>query len=119
MRRLDRKERASGRSLFSSLADRDSRAAAAGLAMYGYDVLTADGGEQASATLRDNKYISVLVTDADLDGDIDGVAIARLTHKMNPKIDVIYTARAPHRIPGAVKVSPCSVTLPSTPAFRG
>ena len=77
----------------------------AGLAMYGYDVLTADGGQEASEALRENKHITVLVTDADLTGEIDGLGIARLARKINPKIDVIYTARAPHRIPHAAKVS--------------
>jgi CheY-like chemotaxis protein len=73
--------------------------------MYGYDVLTADDGQEAAAALREHKQITVLVTDADLKGDIDGLAIAHLARKTNPKIDVIYTARTPHRIPHAAKVS--------------
>jgi CheY-like chemotaxis protein len=74
--------------------------------MYGYAVLTADDGQGAAATLRENKHITVLVTDADLNGDIDGLAITHLARKTNPtKIDVIYTARTPQRIPHAGKVS--------------
>ncbi len=77
----------------------------AGLTIYGYDVLTADNGQEAAAALREHKHITVLVTDADLNGDIDGLAIAHLARKTNPKIDVIYTARSPQRIPHAAKVS--------------
>lgn len=77
----------------------------AGLTVYGYDVLTADDGQDAATALREYKQITVLVTDADLKGDIDGLAIAHLARKTNPKIDVIYTARNPQRIPHAAKVS--------------
>lgn len=75
-----------------------------GLQMYGYNVLTARNGEEAVALLEANRRIHVLVTDADLGGDPDGLAIARFARGLHPKIEVIYTGRAPFRIPEALKV---------------
>ena len=72
---------------------------AAGLEIYGYEVLVADDGEQAAEVLRLHANVKVLVTDADLGGSIDGLAIARVARQLNPKVDVIYTSRTPHRIP--------------------
>jgi CheY-like chemotaxis protein len=77
----------------------------AGLAMYGYEVLTASDGQEAAELLETNRHTTIIVTDADMGGEIDGVAIALLARKMNPNIDIIYTSRAPHRLPEKVKVS--------------
>ena len=78
---------------------------AAGLEMYGYEVLLANNGRQAEEMLRANRAISVLIIDADLGGEIDGLAAARLAREMMPSIDVIYTSRMPNRITHADKVS--------------
>ena len=75
-----------------------------GLAMYGYTVLTARNGAEAVELLQANRRIDVLVTDADLGGDPDGLAIARFARGLHPKVDVIYTGRQPSRIPEALKV---------------
>ena len=77
----------------------------AGLSMYGYEVLTADDGEQAAEVLQGNRQITLIVTDADLGGNVDGLEIARFARKMNPNVEVIYTSRLPHRIPLMAKVS--------------
>jgi CheY-like chemotaxis protein len=77
----------------------------AGLAIYGYEVLTASNGQQAADMLRANKHLTLLVTDADLSGEIDGLAVARLAREVNPNIEVIYTSRIPHRIPPMAKVT--------------
>jgi DNA-binding NtrC family response regulator len=74
------------------------RVTATGLEINGYEVLVADDGEQAAEMLRLRKNVTVLVTDADLGGSIDGMAIARVARDINPKIDVIYTSRTPHRV---------------------
>jgi CheY-like chemotaxis protein len=74
------------------------RVTAAGLETYSYEVLVADDGEKAAEILRLRRHVTVLVTDADLGGPIDGLAVARLARDLNPKIDVIYTSRTPHRI---------------------
>jgi DNA-binding response OmpR family regulator len=70
----------------------------AGLETYGYDVLVADDSAQAAEILRLNKGLTVLITDADLRGSIDGLAIAHVARELNPRIDVIYTSRMPHQI---------------------
>ena len=75
----------------------------AGLTLYGYDVLTA-APEEAIESLRVNRHTAVLVIDADLPDQDEGIAgFARV---FNPKIDVVYTSRMPHQtvatlLPGA------------------
>jgi CheY-like chemotaxis protein len=77
----------------------------AGLSMYGYEVLAASDGRQAAEMLRANEHLTLLVTDADLGGEVDGLAVARLAREINPSIEVIYTSRMPHRIPPMAKVT--------------
>jgi CheY-like chemotaxis protein len=73
--------------------------------MYGYEVVTASDGQEAAETLRANKHITVLVSDADLAGEIDGLALARFARERNPNIDIIYTSRNPYRLSEKAKVS--------------
>jgi CheY-like chemotaxis protein len=77
----------------------------AGLAMYGYEVLTARDGQEAADMLRANRQTTIVVSDADMGGEIDGLAVARLARSMNPNIDIIYTSRTPQHLPEKVKVS--------------
>jgi CheY-like chemotaxis protein len=77
----------------------------AGLEVQGYEVIVASSGRQAAEMLRANGAITVLITDADLGGEIDGLAVARLARETMPSVDVIYTSRMPHRITHAEKVS--------------
>jgi CheY-like chemotaxis protein len=83
--------------------------AANGLIMYGFDVATARDGEDAVEQLKAKTRIDVLVTDADMGGTFDGLAVAKIARQLAPKIDVIYVARLPFRIPDKSKVSgaPC------------
>ena len=83
--------------------------AADGLAMYGYGVVTARDGEDAVEQLKTYRRIDVLVTDADMGGERDGLAVATLARQISPKIDVIYVSRIPYRIPERAKVrgEPC------------
>jgi CheY-like chemotaxis protein len=80
-----------------------------GLRIYGYDVLTAPDGAGAVEQVRSQRRLDVLVIDAELAGEVDGLAAARLAREINPKLDVIYTARVPHLIPERAKVrgAPC------------
>lgn len=80
-----------------------------GLKVYGYEVLTATDGADAVEQLRAQRRLDVLVVDAELGGDVDGLATARIAREVNPKIEVIYTARVPHLIPERSKVrgAPC------------
>ena len=80
-----------------------------GLSMYGYEVVAAHDGAEAVEALTANRQIGVLVVDADLGGEVSGLAVAGAARRLNPKIDVIYTSRAPFRIPEPAKVkgAPC------------
>ena len=75
-----------------------------GLIMYGYDVLLAREGTEAMAILQDARKVDVLVVDADLGGEVTGLAVAKAARLLNPRIDVIYTSRMPYRIPEGAKV---------------
>ena len=75
-----------------------------GLSMYGYDVVTAKDGAEAVTILEEKGRIGVLVVDADLGGDVSGLAVAAAARRLDPRIDVIYTSRAPYRIPEQAKV---------------
>jgi CheY-like chemotaxis protein len=80
-----------------------------GLRVYGYDVLTAADGADAIEAFRARRRIDVLVIDAELKGEVDGLAAARIARELLPKLEVIYTARVPHLIPEGAKVrgAPC------------
>jgi len=77
--------------------------------VYGYEVLTATNGADAVQQLRAQRRLDLLVIDAELGGEIDGLATAWLARELNPKIEVIYTARVPHLISERSKVrgAPC------------
>lgn len=80
-----------------------------GLAMYGYETLLTRNGQEAVEKLQTERRIDVLVVDADIMGETSGLAVAKLARLSFPRIDVIYTSRAPYRIPDALKVkgAPC------------
>ncbi len=75
-----------------------------GLNMYGYEPLLAKDGVEALAALNGERRIDILVVDADIGGEVPGLAVAKAARIANPRIDVIYTSRAPYRIPDAAKV---------------
>ena len=80
-----------------------------GLTMYGYEPQLARDGTEAMAALQAGGRIDVLVVDADMGGDVGGLAVAKTARLLHPRIDVIYTSRAPYRIPDVAKVkgAPC------------
>jgi CheY-like chemotaxis protein len=86
-----------------------------GLAIAGYDVITATSGASAIEQLEARK-VDVLVTDAELRGAVDGLSVARTARDRNPKVEVIYTAAFPQRIPESHKVprAPC-IRAPYSP----
>lgn len=83
--------------------------AANGLEMYGYCVFVARDGEDALEQLNARQRIDVLVVDADMGGERDGLAVAKAARQLSPTIDVIYLSRIPFRIPEQAKVrgAPC------------
>jgi CheY-like chemotaxis protein len=91
-----------GRPRLVLLLSRDGwarRASESCLSVCGFDVLTASDGSEAIALFGDYRRIEILVADAELAGDIDGLGVAQLARERNPKIEIIYTAEAPHRVP--------------------
>ena len=80
-----------------------------GLTMYGYEPLVARDGQEAMKILESERRVDVLVVDADLGGDVSGLAVAKASRLLHPRVDVIYASRAPHRIPDEAKVkgAPC------------
>jgi CheY-like chemotaxis protein len=79
----------------------------AGLTLSGYDVLTA-APEEAIECLQVNRHTAVVVIDADLPDQDEGVA--RFARAINPKVDVVYTSRVPHRA--------AATLLPGAPILR-
>ncbi|NNM72177.1 response regulator [Enterovirga aerilata] len=75
-----------------------------GLNMYGYEPLLARDGAEAMGILESERRVDVLVVDADIGGDLSGLAVAKAARLLHPRIDVIYASRAPHRIPDEAKV---------------
>jgi CheY-like chemotaxis protein len=75
-----------------------------GLAIYGYEVVTASDGASAVDLMRAHRRIDVLVTDAELGGEVDGLKVARGARELHPKIEVIYTARFPQKLSEQMKV---------------
>ena len=76
-----------------------------GLEIYGYEVVTACDGAEALALLQSERRVGILVTDAELGGETDGLAVAQAARAIDPGMIVIYTARSPHMIPAKRKVS--------------
>ena len=75
-----------------------------GLTMYGYDPILAKDGAEAMTALGGERRVDILVVDADLGGEVTGLAVAKAARLANPRIDVIYTSRMPFRIPDSAKV---------------
>jgi DNA-binding NtrC family response regulator len=76
-----------------------------GLEIYGYEVIAACNGAEAVALLQSERRVGILVTDAELGGETDGLAVAQAGRAIDPGMIVIYTARSPHMIPAKRKVS--------------
>ncbi len=81
------------------------RLTANGLEIYGYEVLVARDGGEALELLRTERRIGLVITDVELGGDIDGLAVAQAARQADPRMLVIYTCRFPHAVPANRKVS--------------
>jgi DNA-binding NtrC family response regulator len=76
-----------------------------GLIGYGYDVLMAAGIEDAFDLLRTNPRISVLVINVEIENASEGLALAKVARRDDPKIKVVYTCGTPKR--EKVSDAPC------------
>jgi DNA-binding NtrC family response regulator len=75
-----------------------------GLTMYGYEPVLARSGVEAMEILEAGRKIDILVVDADLGGDVTGLAVAKAARLLLPRVDVIYASRSPQHIPEKAKV---------------
>ena len=91
-------------------ADALTRALTAnGLQMYGHEVVSARDGNEAMTLLQSERRIGVVVTDVELGGEVDGLAVAQAARDIDTRMLVIYTSRFPHMIPAKRKVSAAPV----------
>ena len=82
------------------------RLSAESLAVHGYEVVAVGSGEEAVEVLRSvRRRIGVLVTDVEVSGEHDGLAVARIAREIDGKVGVIFTARSPERVPERGRVS--------------
>jgi DNA-binding NtrC family response regulator len=77
---------------------------AAGLTIYGYNVLTAEYADTPE-TLGSGCHIDVVVIDLDLADDGQRSAIARSVQRLNPRVDIVYTSRMPSRAAAGLRGS--------------
>jgi two-component system cell cycle response regulator CpdR len=63
-----------------------------------YDVIQCESGEAAELVLLNNgPVLSFLMTDVELAGRMDGVELAYIAKRQNPKLDVVVTSGQPLR----------------------
>lgn len=60
----------------------------------GYDVLDAENAEHALSVLAKHDEVTVLVTDINMPGSMDGVALANAVHRIRPDIALVLTSGA-------------------------
>ena len=72
------------------------------LEMAGYDVLEAGSAAEAITILESGADITVLFTDVNMPGDLDGLELARLVHDRWPNIQLLVTSGGGRVAPGDV-----------------
>jgi hypothetical protein len=72
-------------------------------------VLTASTLEEGLDLLLMNQRVSVLVVDVEPEKVSEGMALAKAARRSDPSLHVIYTCRAPYKLPEREKVkdAPC------------
>jgi CheY-like chemotaxis protein len=75
------------------------------LAEHGFDVAEAASGEEALATLRGDPLISLLLTDIQLPGALNGLDLARSAREGRPDLPVIYVTGRPDAMPSPVQAA--------------
>jgi DNA-binding response OmpR family regulator len=62
----------------------------------GFEVCQAENGDEAAKLIQGSPIaFTLLITDIHMPGERDGVAVARLMHRQNPLIPVIYITGRP------------------------
>jgi CheY-like chemotaxis protein len=73
------------------------------LADAGFDVVEAETGDEALATLARDPGIALLLTDIQLPGALDGLDLARSVREGRPDLPVIYVTGCPDVMPRPVQ----------------
>ncbi len=68
----------------------------------GYDVLESENGSDALALVAGDPAISLLLTDIQMPGGMDGHAVARRARELRPDLPVIFMTGAPDTADGQV-----------------
>ena len=81
----------------------------------GFEVLTATNAGDALQVLSEGEQVDVLFTDINIEGDVDGAALAHRAHEIRPELPVIYASGTMKSIVNAVPGS-SFVPKPYAPA---
>lgn len=68
----------------------------------GFDVIEAASGDAGARMIEDGREIAGLVTDIQMPGQIDGCALARITHQQHP--DAVILVVSGNRVPGPTEL---------------
>lgn len=58
----------------------------------GFEVLTATNAGDALQALSEGEQVDVLFTDINIEGDVDGAALAHRARQMRPELPVLYAS---------------------------
>jgi CheY-like chemotaxis protein len=58
----------------------------------GLEVIEAGSAEEALDALDDHPEVSLLFTDLNMPGDIDGLELARRVHRLRPTVEILVTS---------------------------
>jgi two-component system, response regulator PdtaR len=76
----------------------------------GYHVIEAATGEEGAAKLDNDTPLAGLLTDVQMPGAIDGLALARITHEMHPNAVILVVSG---------RIRPTTEQLPPGATFLG
>ena len=89
------------------------------LAHEGWKVAVAADGDSAAAMIREPRHrFSMLITDVQMPGELDGLAVARLTRATLPHIPIILTTGRPEALKplGPRRANEATVLKPFLPS---
>jgi DNA-binding response OmpR family regulator len=81
----------------------------------GFEVLTATNAGDALQVLNENEPVDVLFTDINIEGDVDGAALAHRAREIRPELAVLYASGTQKSVLNAVPGS-TFVPKPYAPA---
>ncbi len=68
----------------------------------GFDVIEVATGDAGACILKDGREIAGLVTDIQMPGQIDGCALAQITHQQHPDAAILVVSG--NRVPGPTEL---------------